>query len=57
VTPALFKTLQGGYGDYLTASVKKHDFRVYLDTPGDVMARNVHDNVAAVFNNFDRGGG
>ncbi|HWB85190.1 MAG TPA: MBL fold metallo-hydrolase [Bryobacteraceae bacterium] len=54
VTPASLKTLQGGYGDYLTASVKKHDFRVYLNTPAEVMAREVGENVAAVYRNFDR---
>lgn len=48
------KTFQGGYGDYLTDSVKKHDFRVQLNTPAEVMARGVRDNVTAVFNNFDR---
>ena len=54
VTPASLKTLQGGYGDYLTASVKKHDFRVQLSTPAEVMARGVRDNVTSVFRNFDR---
>ena len=54
VTPASLKTLQSGYGDYLTDSVKKHDFRVHLNTPAEVMARGVRDNVAAVYRNFDR---
>ncbi len=54
VTPASLKTLQGGYGDYLADSVKKHDFRVYLNTPAEVMARGVRDNVTAVFRNFER---
>ena len=54
VTPASLKTLQGGYGDYLTDSVKKHDFRVQLSTPAEVMEGGVRDNVAAVYRNFDR---
>jgi len=54
VTPASLKSLQGGYGDYLTDSVKKHDFRLQLNTPAEVMARGVRDNVTAVFRNFDR---
>jgi cyclase len=54
ITPASLKTLQGGYGDYLTESVKKHDFRVQLNTPAEVMTRGVRDNVTAVFRNFDR---
>lgn len=54
VTPASLKTLQGGYGDYLADSVKKHDFRAHLNTPAEVMARGVRDNVTAVFRNFDR---
>jgi glyoxylase-like metal-dependent hydrolase (beta-lactamase superfamily II) len=54
VTPASLKTLQGGYGDYLADSVKKYDFRLYLDTPAEVMARGVRDNLTAVFRNFDR---
>jgi cyclase len=54
ITPASLKTLQGGYGDYLTESVKKHDFRAQLNTPAEVMARGVRDNVTAVFRNFDR---
>lgn len=54
VTPASLKTLQGGYGDYLADSVKKHDFRVHLETHSEVMARAVRDNVTAVFRNFDR---
>lgn len=54
VTPASLKTLQGGYGDYLAASVKKHDFRMQLSTPAEVMARGVRDNLTAAFRNFDR---
>ena len=54
VTPASLKTLEGGYGDYLADSVKKHDFRAHLDTHAEVMARGVKDNVTAVFRNFDR---
>ena len=54
VTPASLKSLQGGYGDYLTESVKAHDFRVYLSTPAEVMARGVRENVTAVYRNFDR---
>jgi cyclase len=54
VTPASLQTLQGGYGDYLTDSVKKHDFRVQSSTPAEVMARGVRDNVTAVYRNFDR---
>jgi glyoxylase-like metal-dependent hydrolase (beta-lactamase superfamily II) len=55
VTPASLKTLaQGGYGDYLTAEVKRHDFRVRLSTPVEVMSRNVRDNLAAVFRNYER---
>ena len=54
ITPASLKTLQGGYGDYLTESVKKHDFRAQLNTPAEVMARGVRDNVTVVFRNFDR---
>jgi hypothetical protein len=54
VTPASLKSLQGGYGDYLSDSVKKHDFRVYLNTPAEVMARGVRENVTAVFRNFER---
>ncbi|MGA7240973.1 MAG: MBL fold metallo-hydrolase [Bryobacteraceae bacterium] len=54
VTPGSLKSLQGGYGDYLTDSVKKHDFRVHLSTPAEVMAGGVRDNLTAVFRNFDR---
>ena len=54
ITPASLKTLQGGYGDYLTESVKKHDFRAQLNTPAEVLAHGVRDNVTAVFHNFDR---
>jgi glyoxylase-like metal-dependent hydrolase (beta-lactamase superfamily II) len=54
VTPASLRTLQGGYGDYLTDSVKKHDFRMQLSPPAEVMARGVWDNVTAVYRNFDR---
>jgi len=55
VTPASLKTLaQGGYGDYLTAEVKRCDFRVHLDTPAQVFARGVRDNLTAVYRNYDR---
>jgi cyclase len=54
ITPASLKSLQGGYGDYLTDSVKKHDFRLQLNTPAEVTARGVRDNVTAVYRNFDR---
>jgi glyoxylase-like metal-dependent hydrolase (beta-lactamase superfamily II) len=54
VTPVSLKTLQGGYGDYLTDSVKKHDFRVQLSTPAEVMARGVRDNIIAVYRNLER---
>jgi glyoxylase-like metal-dependent hydrolase (beta-lactamase superfamily II) len=55
ITPGSLKTLaQGGYGEYLAAQVKLHDFRVHLNTPTEVVARNVRDNVTAVFRNFDR---
>jgi glyoxylase-like metal-dependent hydrolase (beta-lactamase superfamily II) len=53
ITPPSLKSLQGGYGDYLTDSVKKHDFRVQLSTPAEVMARGVRDNITAVYRNFD----
>jgi len=54
ITPATLKSLGGGYGDYLTGEVKLHDFRVHLNTPAEVMARGVRDNVSAVYRNFDR---
>jgi glyoxylase-like metal-dependent hydrolase (beta-lactamase superfamily II) len=55
VTPASLKSLaQGGYGDYLTGEVKRHDFRVQLNTPSEVMARNVRENLTAVYRNFQR---
>ena len=55
VTPASLKTLEsGGYGEYLVSEVKRHDFRVHLSTPAEVMIRGVRDNVSAVFRNFDR---
>jgi cyclase len=55
VTPASLKTLsQGGYGDYLTNEVKRHDFRVHLVAPGEVMARGVRDNLTAVYRNYQR---
>jgi len=54
ITPATIKTLQGGYGDYLSDSVKRFDFRAQLNTPAEVMARGVRENVTAVFRNFDR---
>ena len=55
ITPESLKTLtQGGYGDYLASQIKLHDFRVQLNTPAEIVARNVRDNVTAVFRNFDR---
>ena len=54
ITPAMLKSLGGGYGDYMTGEVKLHDFRVHLNTPAEVMARGVRDNVSAVYRNFDR---
>jgi len=55
ITPASLKTLeQGGYGDFLAAQVKKYDFRAHLNTPAEVVTRNVRDNVTAVFRNLDR---
>ncbi len=55
VTPASLKTLsQGGYGDYLTGEVKRHDFRVHLVAPSEVMARGVRDNLTAVYRNYQR---
>ena len=54
VTPASLKSLQGGYGDYLTSEVKKHDFRLFLSTPAEVMAKGVSDNVSSVYRNYDR---
>ena len=54
VTPATLKTLGGGYGEYLAGEVKRLDFRVHLNTPAEVMARGVRDNLSAVYRNFDR---
>jgi glyoxylase-like metal-dependent hydrolase (beta-lactamase superfamily II) len=54
VTPASLKSLEGGYGDYLTGEVKRLDFRVQLLTPAEVMARGVRDNLSAVYRNLDR---
>jgi hypothetical protein len=54
VTPASLKTLQGGYGDYLADSTKKHDLRAQLNTPAEVVARGVRDNITATYRNFDR---
>ena len=54
VTPVSMKSLGNGFGDYLTAEVKRLDFRAHLDTPADVMARGVRDNVTAVYRNFER---
>jgi len=54
ITPATLKSLGGGYGDYLTGEVKRLDVRVHLNTPAEVMARGVRDNVSAVYRNFDR---
>lgn len=53
--PASLKTLeQGGYGEYLVSQVKKHDYRVHLNTPGEVMTRYVRENLTAVYRNLDR---
>jgi hypothetical protein len=54
VTPATLKSLGGGYGDFLAAEVKRLDFRAQLNTPAEVMARGVTDNLTAVYRNFDR---
>jgi cyclase len=54
VTPASLKSLQGGYGDYLGDSVKKHDFRLQLNTQAEVIARGVRDNVTSVYRNLDK---
>jgi cyclase len=54
VTPATLKTLQGGYGDYLSGEVKKHDFRLHLSTQAEVMARGVRDNLTSVYRNYER---
>jgi len=54
VTPASLKSLDGGYGEYLTSEVKRLDFRVHLLTPADVFARGVRDNLSSVYRNFDR---
>ncbi len=54
VTPASFKSLGGGYGEYLTSEVKRLDFRVHLLTPAEVFARGVRDNLSSVYRNFDR---
>jgi len=54
ITPATLKSLGGGYGDYLTGEVKRLDVRVHLNTPAEVMARGVRDNLSAVYRNFDR---
>ena len=54
VTPASLKSLQGGYGDYLAGQVKKHDFRVYLDSQAEVLTRGVRDNLTSVYRNYER---
>lgn len=55
VTPASLKTLESaGYGEFLAGQVKKYDFRVHLNPPAEVVARNVRDNVTAVFRNLER---
>jgi len=54
VTPASLKSLQGGYGDYLAGEVKKHDFRVFLNTQAEVLVRGVRDNLTSVYRNFER---
>ncbi len=49
-TPETLKSLdQGGYRDFLAAQVKKYDFRVQLNTPAEVVARYVRENLTAVF--------
>ena len=55
VTPASLKSLaRGGYGEFLATQTKQHDFRVYLNTPAEVVARYVRENLTAVFRNLGR---
>jgi cyclase len=55
VTPASLKSLdRGGYRGFLAAQVKKYDFRVHLNTPAEVVARYVRENLTAVFRNLGR---
>jgi glyoxylase-like metal-dependent hydrolase (beta-lactamase superfamily II) len=54
VTPASLKSLQGGYGDYLASEAKKRDFRAYLSSPAEVLARGVRDNLTSVYRNYER---
>ena len=53
--PSSLKTLEhGGYGDYLVSQVKKHDYRVHLNTPDEVRTRYVRENLTAVYKNLGR---
>jgi cyclase len=54
VTPASLRSLQNGYGDYLSSEVKKHDFRVFLNKQAEVAARGVRDNLTSVYRNYER---
>jgi cyclase len=55
ITPASLKAIErGGYGDYVVGEIKRHDFRVSLASPVEVLARGVRDNVASVFRTLDR---
>jgi glyoxylase-like metal-dependent hydrolase (beta-lactamase superfamily II) len=54
VTPATLKSLGGGYGEFLAGEVKRLDFRAQLNTPAEVMARGVRDNLSSVYRNLDR---
>lgn len=54
VTPASLKSLQNGYGQYLASEAKKHDFRVYLNSPAEVLQRGVRDNLTSVYRNYER---
>ena len=54
VTPGSLKSLQGGYGDYLASEVKRRDFRAYLNSQAEVLARGVRDNLTSVYRNFER---
>lgn len=54
ITPASLSSLKGGYGEYLASEVKKHDFRVYLNSQAEVLARGVRDNLTSVYRNYER---
>jgi glyoxylase-like metal-dependent hydrolase (beta-lactamase superfamily II) len=54
-SPASFKSLAaGGFGDYLTSNVKRLDFRLQLNTPAEVTARGLRDNLTSVYRNWER---